>query len=72
MADFSKHMFTWAATQMIEIAQQEGTPITWRMIYQQLHIPETHWYNNMDLDTKIPYLTPRDIVSLVEDRFNTD
>lgn len=72
MADFSTHMFTWAATQMIEIAQQEGTAITWRAIYTELHIPQEHWYNNNDLDTKIPYLTPRDIVSLVEARFNTD
>lgn len=72
MADFSKHMFTWAASQMIEIAQQEGTSITWRAIYTQLHIPETHWYNTGDLDTKIPYLTPKDIVSLVEERFKIE
>lgn len=72
MADFSRHMFTWAATQMIEIAQQEGTAITWRMIYTELHIPNEHWYNTGDLDTKIPYLTPKDIVSLVEQRFNPE
>jgi len=72
MADFSKHMFTWAATQMIEIAQHEGTAITWRMIYEQLHIPETHWYNTGDLDDRIPYLAAKDIVPLVEDRFNRE
>jgi len=72
MADFSRHMFTWAATQMIEIAQKDGTPITWRAIYTQLHIPQEHWYNNNDLDSKIPYLNPKDILDLVEQRFNTD
>ena len=72
MADFSRYMFTWAATQMIEIAQQEGTAITWRMIYEQLHIPKDYWYNTGDLDTKIPYLNPRDILALVEQRFNPD
>jgi len=72
MADFSKHMFTWAATQMIEIAQKEGTPITWRIIYTQLHIPQAHWYNRGDLDDRIPYLSPKDIVQLVEERFNPD
>jgi hypothetical protein len=71
MADFSRHMFTWAATQMIEIAQREGTPITWRAIYDELHIPREHWYNTGDLDTRIPYTAPKDIVPLVEERFNT-
>ena len=71
MADFSRHMFTWAATQMIEIAQREGTPITWRMIYDELHIPREHWYNTGDLDTRIPYTAPKDNVPLVEERINT-
>lgn len=72
MANFNTHMFTWAATQMIEIAQQKGTPITWRIIYTELHIPQTHWYNRGDLDDKIPYLNPKDIVTLVEERFTTE
>jgi hypothetical protein len=72
MADFSKHMFTWAATQMIEIAQHEGTAITWRMIYDELHIPNEHWYNKGDLDDRIPYLAAKDIVTLVEQRFNPE
>jgi hypothetical protein len=39
MKDFGSMMFVWAATQMIEIAQKKGTPLTWRMIYEELHIP---------------------------------
>jgi hypothetical protein len=42
------------------------------MIYEQLHIPMAYWYNTGDLDTKIPYINPRDILGLVEQRFNPD
>jgi len=72
MKDFGSMMFVWAATQMIEIAQKKGTPLTWRMIYEELHIPTEHWYNKGDLDLDIPYLAPKDITALVEQRFNPD
>jgi hypothetical protein len=72
MKDFGSMMFTWAATQMIEIAQKKGTAITWRAIYEELNIPTAHWYNRGDLDEAIPYLAPKDIVSLVEARFRPD
>ena len=72
MKDFGSMMFTWAATQMIEIAQKKGTAITWRTIYEELHIPTEHWYNKGDLDDAIPYLNPKDIITLVEERFRPD